>query len=567
MRTGHASGADARAGVVAERMRLGSLVLKPGERVSVVLRDNRRGEWLTLAAAARSGCAYMGEVDDDVLPLDCDPSERPEATRGLALVIKALSRHAIQPVVIDSGRDGHAHLFARVPDPGLLTELKTLARGSGLGVRSVIRLPLSPHRAGLTVRLRSPETVDEAAAALARPVRRPLSPAMQQALTAGVSAHISPSDRLQALCTAMIQAAWTDAEAYRALRANPGGKTLRRVEGEGRDPHEYFLNSWRTAAEFVRERPALPGPQEVVVELIIMRERVQRQQWHGTQGATQRMVLTALIDLALKVGTVEVNASERQLVELTGRSTTKSIRAALKALRQDGWLRRTRVGTGRKGSSYRLHVERGVTETPPDTSLATPAWGGVRPSDEVLLTHDTFARGGGIGVSAARVYGALSETWSTTAVLSELAGLPPRTVQRALRALETRELAEELSRTWRKGPADVDDVALRRGSAGAGADLQERHRQERAAFRGYEITPAGKRTYIVQDATEKSLCAGETAAGRPCRAFAVRGTEHCVRHGQVPEVKPMSAVPSCCPADLTWAADLERELAQEHQAP
>ena len=88
---------DVRA-LVSARLQLGAAVLKPGERVAFITPDNKRGDYVELHRAVRDGRAYMGRVDDDVLALDCDPSERPSATAGLAVVIAALRAHAIEPV-------------------------------------------------------------------------------------------------------------------------------------------------------------------------------------------------------------------------------------------------------------------------------------------------------------------------------------------------------------------------------------------------------------------------------------------------------------------------------------
>jgi hypothetical protein len=94
------------------------------------------------------------------------------------------------------------------------------------------------------------------------------------------------------------------------------------------------------------------------------------------------------------------------------------------------------------------------------------------------LTHDLFARGGGLGAPAAWVYEALSTMPMGTTELSEATTLHVRAVQRALRALAQRDLAlKTVDGTWVKGAADIDEVAHRRGSTGAGADLKERHRQ------------------------------------------------------------------------------------------
>ena len=352
------------------RLRLAAAVLKPGERVAFLTADNRRAEYTELRRAVTAGRAYMGQVDDDVLAVDCDPSDRPETALDLQPVLDALRGRGIEPVVTASGRPGHQHLFARVPDADLRCALADLATRTGLGVRSVIRLPLSPHRLGHEVRLLEPPTVDRAVAALTPRRPRPLSPVMHTVLITGVSTHFSPSERLQGLCTAMVQADWSFEESFDELWAHPGGATLQRVHAEGRDPRQYLRGCWAKAADYIARSPAWEGPHELVADLLAMRERAQDHDWSGVRGSTQRMVLTALIDIAVRIGQVEVHASERQLLELTSRSTRRPIRDALRALAQDGWLRRRSVGSEGKASTYQLNIHHRVKKTPSATSRA-----------------------------------------------------------------------------------------------------------------------------------------------------------------------------------------------------
>ncbi len=168
-------------------------------------------------------------------------------------------------------------------------------------------------------------------------------------------------------------------------------------------------------------------------------------------------------------------------------------------------------------------------------------------------------------MSPARLYEALTPTWSTVAELSEVSNVAPRTARRALRALQSRGLAEEESGTWRRGPADLDEVARRRGSAGAGADLKNRHQQERLAYRGSEIAADGRRLYVVTDASPRSPCAGTTGSGQPCRAAARRGSDFCVRHGPA-AASAAAGEGGLCERDLAWARALEQDLAWEQES-
>jgi len=206
------------------RLRLAQAVLKPGNGVWLLGADNERiGERpIDLAQAVTDGRPYMAGTHDQLLVGDGDTSQKPRAAVGLQVVVAELRALGIQPVVFDSGRPGHNHLFARC-SIHLRERLGALAKTNGIDVhtKSPIRLPLSPHRHGYPVSLVEPATVAAAVMALRRRVRRPLRPSRQSWLDTGVSPHESDSERLQALCLAMYQADWLPDEAYEELRRLP----------------------------------------------------------------------------------------------------------------------------------------------------------------------------------------------------------------------------------------------------------------------------------------------------------------------------------------------------------
>ncbi len=149
--------------------------------------------------------------------------------------------------------------------------------------------------------------------------------------------------------------------------SNPGGNSLRRA---GRDPWRYCTDTWRAAIDWVRQHPAWGGPHELILELQALRDRAEAAAWRGQAGATQRMVLLAIIDLALKLNQIEVNVSQRYLVEITARSGRKPISKALRALEEQGWLLRVSTGRDRLASRYRLLID--GNKTPCTTSTS---WG------------------------------------------------------------------------------------------------------------------------------------------------------------------------------------------------
>ena len=518
------------------RLQLAQAVLKPDNRVWLLGADNERisDRPIDLAPAVTDGRPYMAGTHDQLLVADVDTSQKPRAAVGLRVVIAELRVLGIQPVVLNSGRPGHQHLFAQC-GIHLQERLGALAKTYGIDVRtrSPIRLPLSPHRHGYPVSLVEPATVEEAVMALRRRVRRPLRTSRQSWLDTGVSPHESDSERLQALCLAMYQADWLPDEAYEVLRGKPGGKVLQRYERQGRDPRTEFRRSWEKARLFASQHPRFEGPQELGVQLVELQGRAEAHAWSGVAGSTQRMVLERLIEIAISTSQVEVSASERQLVEDTSRARRGSVRGALKALQRDGWIRRVTVGSVDKASTYRLNLGHACAQN--DPLVDTPPITGVMNSGS-FLAHDLFARAGGLGVSPARVYAVLVQSPGPLSMAKIVAAthLKPRTVQKALRALADtrRNLAVKTSDGWICGPADIDELAQHRGSTGKGAELKARHRAERLVFRGHEV---GSRVYIVKAAPQRKQCTGTTQAGAPCRAWARHDSAFCVHHEPKPE--------------------------------
>ena len=185
----------------------------------------------------------------------------------------------------------------------------------------------------------------------------------------------------------------------------------------------------------------------------------------------------------------------------------------------------------------------------------------------VFVTHDVFARGGGLGVTPARIYEALSTVPTSTANLAAAANVRRRSAQRALAGLADRGLAVNGLGGWTRGPASVDEVAERRGSAGAGADLKERHRQERIALRGFEVTATGSLLFTIKQSTPGMVCAGRTHSGAPCQAWSQPSTGFCIRHppSSRPPL-PTAAITVLEPdPDEVWVAELEEELVYQYE--
>ncbi len=533
----------------ADRLRLAQAVLREGERVRYLNPDNTAGDWVALEQAIDSGRPFFGTLDEEMLGFDADSAR---ACQGLRLLQQRLKECGIAFVLLDSGGGaGRKHLFARVSEPALRASLEEQARAHGLDVRRFMRPPLTPHRLTGASRLRTPTTVDEAEAALQHRPYRALPSNIQYMIDTEISDHPSSSERLMSAACSMYQGGWTPQQGYRELYDKPGGQSLRRVEDGGRSPWLFWIKTWEKARVWVQANPALQDRHDAVAALCALRDRVQQQRWVGAAGTTQRLVLTALLDIAITVGSVTVSASHRQLVEATGRATRKAISSALEVLRQQGWLDLVQTGTGTHASTYRLTAP-GATKTPPATSLS---WGGVRASG-AFVTHDVFARGGGLGLSAALLYEALDLHPRPVADLAARAGRTAPTTRRALRSLELRGLALRGDDGWVRGPMELDDIAARRGSAGSGAELAARHQLEREDYRGHRPTSDGRMEYVVQRAAEHRVCTSTTRSGQACRAFAVLDQGLCAAHLRQEQHR----------RDEQYAAELEAELAWQYEA-
>lgn len=543
------------------KLDLARAVLGPGQKVWLVTEDNGRGDLCSVERAVASGQAYMGVVRSDVLALDVDTSERKAAAAGLQVILAWLRTHGIGYVLVASGRPAHRHLFAVVPDQVVREALRELATAHQVGVRAdnaLIRPPLSPHRKGLDVSLIEPADPRQALAALRRAPRRPLKHEHDEMLRTGVSTHPTPSERLMTLCLAMYQAGWTMGESYDVLRSNPGGRSLHKT---GRDPWVAFQRTWRRAIERVRASPSWGGPQELIVELQALRDRAEATSWSGQAGITQRMVLMAVIDLAMKLNQIEVNYAERDLLLATSRATRKSIRNALRALVRQGWLRRVSTGTGKQASRYRLLIDK---KTPCTTSTE----GGVR-LDGVFVSNDLFARGGGLGASAAWVYEVLmvTQTVMTTKEVALAANRHPATARRALLRMAHHGVVTESKEGWKAGPVGIHDAAVRRGSAGAGQELAEQHRQERRVYRGHEEKPNGGFIFYVRAEPQRRQCEAQTAGGLPCRSYAMRDETLCASHLRAVRRTAITEVTTTHlhPYDRQWVDELEADIATQYE--
>ena len=251
--------------------------------------DNQSlGRWVTIDEAVERDACFAVPVRDDVLALDCD---KPEGVETLWEVRDFLAGFGIESVVLESGQEGHLHLFAWVPHPALRKTAGAMARAAKIDVRTgaFLRPPLIRHRLDYPVNLLQPTNAEAALRALlSTPLdlddrvsragpdplepdamggreaewadtednreKQPLSPRMQQLLAKGDIHGVYPSrsEVIQAITTDAVRQGWNLTEVFEVLMypKNVGGERLHEIaERSGDEAALAWLEPGYTKAE------------------------------------------------------------------------------------------------------------------------------------------------------------------------------------------------------------------------------------------------------------------------------------------------------------------------------
>jgi hypothetical protein len=198
----------------------------------------------------------------------------------------------------------------------------------------------------------------------------------------------------------------------------------------------------------------------------------ERCRWPGAHGITVRLVLRALAAAAQMTGGTETEFGTRSLGMLAclDHSTVAQV---LRELREepDPFVDLVAGHRGVRGDLYALRI--------PEEYATAAAWRRWRPGR--LGVHPVFRVLGG---AAALVLEQLAREPARAMDLPLLTGLSATAVSEALADLGAHGLAERGPGGWRRGPADLDDVAAQLGVPEILAALQDRYRREREEWRG-----------------------------------------------------------------------------------
>lgn len=314
--------------------------------------------------------------------------------------------------------------------------------------------------------------------------------------------------------------AWVTADSRRGLTAAYVLREKRRGREVLRSDHRrrrLLTRVWQAAEDLAQDRPAFADPLAVRRWVEDLRRLADRHPWPGQAGNSNRLVLDALLDLALAQRTTVVTASVRAIEAQSGVTRTTASRA-LKRLTDRGWLSRAQEGRGEEANRYQLR-------RPNVGQSGTPSLPHRGDDPRVPLCRlsalDAFAPGA-LGRSAARVLAALDPVETSTAAnLAAALGLSRRTVYRCLDALLAAGVVVRVALDGRtagwavREELDLDgllaEVADAYGTTGTAQRRLDAHDREREGWRGW-LAAHPRATYQTATASARTRRAAALSA-------------------------------------------------------
>ncbi len=459
-----------------------------------------------------------------VLALDFDSAKSASLQDDVAGVRFLLSNVGARWVEADSGPTGGVHVFVPFQQHLEFPAVRALAealssRFGSLDVSMLlnprtgaIRPPNAPHRVsgrsvlrgdeqlalGLLASGNSPQVALDLVSVLdidervLRPSRPPLSPSLFHMLHTGegLERYESISEAVFALATSVL-ARGHDGSWLRSALANPRHELTRiladhtRRDGTKRHALRLIETALRQARVFVEASPSITSKDDARAVIGDISDAAARHAWAGRSLLTARAVLEAHLAIADNCGGVEYNASQRQLGELAGIHTRRTVELANRRLVQLGYLRLVRNGSVKYATTWRL--------TTPSRSLPE-----VAEFHPARLGHPLFAWRQ-LGKAAAQVVRALETGLHTPREIAQATQLHPGTVRRSLNRLAALELplVAKVGSRWVLCNVEsldrvIDEAAALYGALDDLAALILRHEIERNLWRRWlELSRVG----------------------------------------------------------------------------
>ena len=192
----------------------------------------------------------------------------------------------------------------------------------------------------------------------------------------------------------------------------------------------------------------------------------------GRRAIVVRLVLLALGQAAMVSGSSTIEFGCRQIALyscLSHRTVARILR--MLAAEDDPLIDLVSAGRMARADRYQLRI--------PDMYAASARWRRLY-AGRIEAAHPAFLALGG---TAALVHQVLGADPARGAELARAARLSPSATSAALRALAGHGLAENGPGGWRRGPADLDDVAAATGAADVQRERETRYKQDRENWR------------------------------------------------------------------------------------
>jgi DNA-binding transcriptional ArsR family regulator len=289
--------------------------------------------------------------------------------------------------------------------------------------------------------------------------------------------------RLTEVESAVACGAWKGLAALYERRSEPGRldrllpyewqKCVAKISGEKNVRHWHTSDlSTRPPAGETSSSAEYGLIRQWLTAILCAAEDPERVKGWGRRAVAVRLVLLALGQAAMVSGSSVVEFGTRNLA-LHSALSHRTVSRVLQILRDepDPLIDLVSVGRMARADRYALRI--------PDRYAASVRWRRRR-AGCIEAAHPAFLMLGG---TVALVYEALGPEPARGAEVARGARLSASTVSVALRVLAEHGLAERGPGGWRRGPADLDDVAESTGAADLHREREERYRQDRESWR------------------------------------------------------------------------------------
>jgi len=245
-----------------------------------------------------------------------------------------------------------------------------------------------------------------------------------------------------------------------------------RILERRRDRLRWLEIEWERASRKVMQAPALRSRADVLDEIDRL---IAGALAAPLKVASHQLAYEHHLTVAKRLRSLKYRLDVRTLAQKTGYSI-KTMSYANNALVDAGLLQELEPGQARQATMWRVE---------PRGNNLYPRRGELIVSSQTSASHDLWRHRLGLGKARFKVYRLLDRVRTVThqQVAETLGYRSPKTGLRHLRVLEAHDLAEKVGGGWRRGPADLDLVAVKLGAYGKSVKERKLHERQRKEYR------------------------------------------------------------------------------------